>query len=145
LKRRDNMFWFLYLFIFIFFLYVIICIFQLRKHPFTILAFSGATSYSIVMYELLHFSSIRIGDVVLLLFAIFFSIFSTYLFKQKAQKTAKALLIQSLFPTAFVLSYTLFYEIPFLSLLFLMSITTPVIVPKSIKEKRKHLLFSSNN
>jgi hypothetical protein len=121
------------------FLISFIMIFKGRKHPYTILAYSGAVSFSILAFELLHIIQFDWRTLIVLPFAMGMSWFSFRLSKKVKTGQSKKLIIQSLIPTLFVFVYVFLLNFWFLFPMFIMTLFIPLLIPTRIKKQRRNL------
>lgn len=128
--------------------------FEIRKHPYTALAFVGAVLPSILIYQMVYvvfeiFSESNKGILniimaILLLPAFMILSISILRIKRNMEKySSKEIIKKSILPLIVILGYVFVYQIGFLLAFFFICIITAVIVPKKVKEKRRNL-FNEN-
>lgn len=126
------------------FLYVAIKTFNIRKHPYTVLAFSGAVTYAIATVEIIRVIELEWSSLLVLPLSLFLSFFSYRLVESIGKKSGKEIITKSLFPLFFVITYSLFVNIWFIVPLFFMAISSAILVPQKIKKERRNLFVISN-
>lgn len=121
------------------FLYVSIKTFGIRKHPYTILAFSGAVTYAIATVEIIRVLQLEWSSLLVLPLSLVLAFFSYGLAQNMGKLNRKEIILKSLLPLFFVIAYFSMVNIFFITPLLLMAILSTLLVPKKIKEERKNL------
>jgi hypothetical protein len=124
------------------FLWVLVRTFQVRNHPYTVLAFAGAVTYAIATVEILQLIHLDWKSLIIIPLTIIVAWFSYTLFRQVGKKSPKEIILKSLIPLTFVIGYFAIYNIWFIFPMFFMALASVVLVPKNIKEERQRLFIS---
>lgn len=126
------------------FLYVAIKTFGIRKHPYTILAFSGAVTYAIATVEIIKTIELEWSSLIILPLSLLIAFFSYKVVKDMGKLKGKEIIVKSLLPLTFVVVYFTMVNIFFIAPLLVMSILSTFLVPKQIKKERKNLFVVKN-
>lgn len=124
------------------FLISLLKVFHVRKHPYTVLAFSGSLSFAIVTFELIQIFQFYWKSLMVIAFGFIVSLYCYSLFKSINEKGAKEIILKSLLPLLFGLLHVFALKIVFLAPMFVMCVLVQTLTPKRIKEQRRNLFVT---
>lgn len=124
------------------FLIALLKVFKVRKHPYTVLAFSGALSFAIATFELIQVFQFDWKSLIAIPFAVSVSLYCYSIFKTIEEKGAKEIILKSLLPLFFGLVYVFILNIVFLAPMFIMCLLLEALTPRRIKEQRRNLFVT---